>query len=159
MTRSRRESRIAYVIVSSLTLLGLTGARAAAHPGSGIVVDAKGQVYFTDTGQGVWKIDAKGRLILIHTQPYHWMALDEKGHLANSKWLGNFDRGSFERVTPAGAIPTLIISSDYPSLWAKTGRSTTSHTIPRVRAHLSAERQMARGRSSRACQPTQAPNP
>jgi DNA-binding beta-propeller fold protein YncE len=42
------------------------------------------------------------------------MALDEKGHFAKSKALGNFDRGSFERITPVGSIPTLIISSDYP---------------------------------------------
>jgi hypothetical protein len=127
MTRSRRELGFEYVIVSSLTLLGFMGAPAAAHPGSGIVVDAKRQVYFTDTGQGVWKIDAKGRLILIHTQSYHWMALDEKGHLANSKGLGNFDRGSFERITPAGAIPTLIISSDYP---IAVGQEGTLYYVP-----------------------------
>jgi hypothetical protein len=87
---------------------------ANAHPGSNIVVDSLGQVYFVDTGQGVWKLDLKGRLTLIHTVAYHWMALDEKGHFARSNALGEFDRGIFERITSVGSIPSLIISSDYP---------------------------------------------
>ena len=32
-----------------------------AHPGSGIVIDKEGNIYFTDTGKGVWKIDTKGQ--------------------------------------------------------------------------------------------------
>jgi hypothetical protein len=87
---------------------------AVAHPGSSILVDARGQVYFVDTGQGVWKLDLQGNLTLINASGYHWMALDETGHFAGSNTLGEFDRGSFERVTPAGAVPALIISSDYP---------------------------------------------
>lgn len=87
---------------------------ANAHPGSSIVVDAQSQIYFVDTGQGVWKIDVQGRRTLIHTVTYHWMALDEKGHFAESKALGEFDGGSFLRITPLGALPALIISSDYP---------------------------------------------
>ena len=30
-----------------------------AHPGSGIAVDAEGQVYFVHTGLGIWKIDRR----------------------------------------------------------------------------------------------------
>lgn len=97
-----------------LALLAAGAIGACAHPGSSIVVDAQGQVYFVDTGQGVWKLDTQDRLTLIHTLAYHWMALDEKGHFAKSNALGEFDQGSFERITPAGAIPTVIISSDYP---------------------------------------------
>ena len=85
-----------------------------AHPGSSIVVDSYGQVFFVDTGQGVWKVDPQGKLTLIHTLAYHWMALDENGCFAESNALGEFDRGSFERITPSGSVPTLIISSDYP---------------------------------------------
>jgi hypothetical protein len=33
---------------------------ASAHPGAAIVVDAKGQVYFVDTGHGVWMVNAAG---------------------------------------------------------------------------------------------------
>ncbi len=85
-----------------------------AHPGSSIVVDSYGQVFFVDTGQGIWQLNPQGRLTLIHTLAYHWMALDEKGYFAQSSALGEFDRGSFARITPVAFIPTLIISSDYP---------------------------------------------
>lgn len=104
-------------VAGFLTRLGLLLAfavAATAHPGGSIVVDGQGQVYFVDTGGGVWKIDKQGKLALIHKVAYHWMALDEKGHFARSTALGDFDGGSFERITPAGSTPTLIISSDYP---------------------------------------------
>jgi hypothetical protein len=36
---------------------------ALAHPGSGIVVDAQGQVFFQDSvGSAIWKFDTKGKL-------------------------------------------------------------------------------------------------
>jgi sugar lactone lactonase YvrE len=92
-----------------------------AHPGSGIVVDAQGQVYFVDTGQGVWKVDRAGKLALIHTRPYHWMTIDPKGHFAASRSLGEFDGGTFERITPAGSIPALVISSDFPVAVGRDG--------------------------------------
>jgi hypothetical protein len=49
------------------------------------------------------------------------MALDEKGYFAQSQALGEFDRGSFERITPSGDIPTLVLSSDYPITLGKDG--------------------------------------
>ncbi len=113
MERSFERSKLAGAL-AALALLAAATARVSAHPGSSIAVDAHKQVYFVDTGQGVWKIDTQGKLSLIHTLAYHWMALDEKGHFAKSNSLGDFDGGSFERVTPVGAIPTVIISSDYP---------------------------------------------
>jgi len=103
----------AHGVLIRLSLLIAAAAGAGAHPGSGIFVDAEGQVYFVDTGQGVWKLDRQGQVTLIHTVAYHWMAPDEKGHFAKSV-LGGFDRGSFERITPPGSLPALIISSDYP---------------------------------------------
>src|SRR5262245_15530389 len=36
---------------------------ATAHPGAAIAVDAKGRVYFVDTGHGVWMVDAAGKLV------------------------------------------------------------------------------------------------
>ena len=53
-----------------------------AHPGSGIVVDDKGRVYFTDTGQGVWKIDEGGRVSAHEGQSYHWMTIDLRAQFA-----------------------------------------------------------------------------
>jgi hypothetical protein len=113
MARLRKSSRAAKVLAAAIFLLAAT-IFANAHPGSSLVVDAQGRVYFVDTGQGVWMLDSQRRLTLIHTLPYHWMAIDELGHFAKSNALGEFDGGSFERITPAGSIPTLIISSDYP---------------------------------------------
>ena len=113
MANWRRCSRgVAILIVTGFLLAAIIDADA--HPGSGIVVDAKGRVYFVDTGQGVWMLDTQGKLTLIHRMAYHWMALDEQGHFARSNTLGEFDRGSFERITPVGSTPSIIISSDYP---------------------------------------------
>lgn len=39
----------------------LTAGKAAAHPATGIVVDRKGQVYFSDL-ETVWRIDTLGKL-------------------------------------------------------------------------------------------------
>jgi hypothetical protein len=114
MTRSSRQRKVRHVIATSVILLLANAHAAEAHPGAGIVVDAHGQVFFVDTGQGVWKLDTQGAVTLSHPRAYHWMALDEKGQFANSQALGDFDRGSFERITPAGSVPALIISSDYP---------------------------------------------
>ena len=89
-------------------------APARAHPGSGIAVDAQGCLHFVDTGEGVFRLDPQGKLALIHRLTYHWMAFDEKGSFAHSQALGDWDNGSFERITPPGAVPALILSSDYP---------------------------------------------
>jgi len=43
----------------------LVQTKAFGHPGSGIVIDKYGQIYFTDTGKGVWKIDVKGHLTYV----------------------------------------------------------------------------------------------
>ncbi|MDX2152886.1 MAG: hypothetical protein SFV54_19235 [Bryobacteraceae bacterium] len=94
--------------------LTLATAAALAHPGSGIVIDARGQVYLTDTGQGVWRFGADKTPRLISSQAFHWMAIDEKGHFAGSTALGEHDGGTFSRITPPGAVPALILSSDYP---------------------------------------------
>jgi sugar lactone lactonase YvrE len=102
--------------------LGLSGIISTfAHPGAGIAVDSQGQIYFVDTGQGVWRVNSKGERALIHNVAYHWMALDEKGHYANAQRLGNFDGGSFERATPAGSLPAVVISSDYPIVVGQEG--------------------------------------
>jgi hypothetical protein len=50
-----------------------------AHPGAAIVVDAKGQVYFVDTGHGVWTVDAAGKLVDLGGPAFHWMTLDPDG--------------------------------------------------------------------------------
>ncbi len=98
-----------------------------AHPGSGIVVDKDGQVFFTDTGRGVWKIDVAGSLTYLPASRFHWLAIDEAGSFAESqKSFGEW----FERVTPQGFKPVLIISSDFPLTTGKDGNIYYANTRP-----------------------------
>jgi len=49
-----------------MLFLLLTMALLHTHPGSGIVVDRDGNVYFTDTGSGIWKLDRQGKPTKVH---------------------------------------------------------------------------------------------
>lgn len=92
-----------------MLVLGLLSLSAGAHPGSGIVIDGSGNIYFTDTGSGIWRIDSGGKLHRVAGQAFHWMALDAKGHFAHfafTDW--------FERVTAAGKRPAVLTCSDFP---------------------------------------------
>src|SRR5438046_1917816 len=78
----------------------------AAHPGSGIVVDKDGQVYFQDSAaRTIWKIDAQGKLTRF-TDKWggHWMALDADGSFSRA------DVTLVERATPAGVKPALLVA-------------------------------------------------
>ena len=114
--------------LTSMVLCVLLGASALAHPGSGIVVDKEGQVFFTDTGQGVWKIDRQGNLTLLPASRFHWMTIDEAGYFADSE--KNFGEW-FERVTPQGFKPALIMSSDFPLTINRDGNIYYADTQPR----------------------------
>ncbi len=122
-----------YFMATTLTgilLCALFATSTSAHPGSGIVVDNQGQIFFTDTGQGVWKIDKQGKLIYLPASLWHWMAIDEVGYFAESQ--KNFGEW-FERVTPQSSKPVLIMCSDFPLTvnrdgnlyYADTRRSST----------------------------------
>lgn len=107
-------------ILPSLPLLVVTGLLAgppapvspvaALHPGSGIVVDDRGNVYFVDTGGGVYRIDQAGRLTRHPGQAFHWMALDRSGRLRGHP-LGRIAAGT---VVVSGDDPGLVLSSDGP---------------------------------------------
>src|SRR5215208_6562283 len=114
--------------LTSIVLCVLLGASAFAHPGSGIVVDKEGQVFFTDTGQGVWKLDGQGHLTRLPASLFHWMAIDEAGYFAESQ--KNFG-GWFERVTPQSAKPALVMSSDFPLVINRDGNLYYADTRPR----------------------------
>jgi sugar lactone lactonase YvrE len=76
---------------------------ASAHPGSGIVVDAQGNVYFTYIEHGVGKIDPQGKLTYVgSTHGGHWMCLDPEGSFSHTQ------PKHFERITTDGAKPALI---------------------------------------------------
>ncbi len=111
----------------SLVLCLLLGTKASAHPGSGIVVDKDGNVFITDTGQGVWKIDTQGKLTYIPASKFHWMTIDAIGYFAESpKGFGEY----FERVTPQSNKPTLIMCSDFPLVVGKDGNIYYADTRP-----------------------------
>jgi sugar lactone lactonase YvrE len=110
-----------------LILCILVGTSATAHPGSGIVIDEYGQIYFTDTGKGVWKIDTDGRLTYLPASKFHWMTIDAAGQFARSpKNFGEY----FERVTPQNDKPALIMCSDFPLVVGKDGNIYYADTRP-----------------------------
>lgn len=110
-----------------LMLCIVSGTRASAHPGSGIVVDKEGNVYFTDTGKGVWKIDKAGKLIYLPASEFHWMTLDAEGRFAEApKNFGKY----FERVTPQSNKPALVTCSDFPLVVGKDGNIYYADTRP-----------------------------
>ena len=90
--------------------LAVTVTAAVAHPGSAIVVDRRGTVYFVDTGGGVYMIGANGALTRWPGPAFHWMALDEAGRFANVRLPSTPD----SEIRAAGTNPTLLLSSDFP---------------------------------------------
>ncbi|MEW6511046.1 MAG: hypothetical protein AB1428_08830 [Bacteroidota bacterium] len=90
----------------------LAAAEIHAHPGSGIVVDREGNVYFVDTGSGIWKIDREGKLTKLSAPAYHWMAIDIDKRLAGVT-LPHYSRGG-ATVERDRNDPRVIVSSDFP---------------------------------------------
>ena len=95
----------------------LAAATLEAHPGSGIAVDPRGEVFFVDTGEGIFRIDAQGRLSRREGPAFHWLALDPAGRFDRSR----MPRGSRFETVAAGADPMLILSSDVPVTLGKDG--------------------------------------
>ena len=106
-----------WVPVWALTLTCLLPAPAAAHPGSGIVVDRSGQIYFVDMVSGVWKIDAHGALTHMRGPAFHWMTLDATDRFAATR----LPSGSGGDVARIGTSPTLLLGSDFPLAMARDG--------------------------------------
>jgi len=121
-----RTSFAARILVSLLPCV-LFAITLFAHPGSGIVLDKQGNIYFTDTGKGVWKIDTQGRLSFLPASKFHWMTIDAIGNFAGSpKRFGEY----FERVTTKSNKPSLIMCSDFPLVVNKDGNIYYANTRP-----------------------------
>ena len=108
MIQALRRGRVIWLI----TLVGVAAfcLPIRAHPGSGIVVDRRGEVYFLDTGSGVWKIDLQEKLTHLSGPRFHWMTLDADDCFRTTH-LPTGARGDITRV---GATPTLLVASDFP---------------------------------------------
>jgi hypothetical protein len=91
-----------FIFLLILLYLGYSS-NASAHPGSGIVVDRYGNVYFINSKFGVVRISTDGKLAYIHrATDGHWMCLDEQGVFSRTH------PKYFERITPDGIKPAII---------------------------------------------------
>ena len=106
MTETKHATRILSAFLAAL----LAASPSFAHPGSGIVVDRHGEVYFVDTGQGVWKVDLQGHPARHQGPAYHWMTIDHRGSFAGRRMPRNVGG----ELPVVGKNPTLILSSDFP---------------------------------------------
>jgi DNA-binding beta-propeller fold protein YncE len=96
------------LLLATMILIAVTPAHA--HPGSGIVVDRQGRVYFVDTGGGLWMIETNGKLVHRGDPRFHWMALDPGVRPAGAP-LPSIRGGEIEVI---GSDPTILLSSDVP---------------------------------------------
>lgn len=96
--------------VLALAAVCLLSTSLFAHPGAGIAVDHLGQVYFLDTGSGLWRIDTKGNLTQLSKILFHWLAIDANNRFANS----TLPTGALGEITSVGTNPTVLIASDWP---------------------------------------------
>jgi sugar lactone lactonase YvrE len=90
-----------------------------AHPGSGILVDRRGQIYFIDTGSGLWKIDTQGALSHLSPLRNHWLAMDPNDRFTQTH-LPTDPTGDWV-ITAASSNPTILISTDFPLLVGADG--------------------------------------
>ena len=93
-----------------LVVAVLLSVSAVAHPGAGIAVDRTGQIYFLDTGSGLWKIDTGGKLSHLSTTRFHWLAIDDQNRFAATQ----LPSGPLGEIVRVGSNPTVLLSSDYP---------------------------------------------
>jgi hypothetical protein len=105
---------------------------ATAHPGSGIVIDRYGQIYFVDMVSGIWKIDTLGVLTHIPGPGFHWMALDQGDRFRNT----TLPSGQGGDVARLGANPTVIIASSYPIVIGPDGNFYFPSHEPRMPVDL-----------------------
>src|SRR5262245_17941541 len=101
-------------IASIIVAIVLCSVAAAAHPGTALVTDARGNVYFAYWG-GTWKLNPQGRLERIHANDLHFLAIDMAGGFARAT-LPNI-----LRITPDGSSPALFAFSDYPATFHSDG--------------------------------------
>jgi DNA-binding beta-propeller fold protein YncE len=110
MKELRKSAVAILLIVLAFIAAGLFPASVTAHPGSGIAVDRLGQVYFLDTGSGLWKIDMRGKLTKLSELRPHWLAIDANDRFANTP----LPTGALGEISRVGNSPTLLLSTDWP---------------------------------------------
>ena len=106
---------------SCLIVLGIAlfGVSAFGHPGAGILVDRLGQIYFIDTGSGLWKIDTRGAVTNLSPLRNHWLAMDPNDRFTQARVPTDPARDWV--LTAAGSNPTILISTDFPIVIGEDG--------------------------------------
>ena len=106
--------RICWRMLLILTFACLPSVSIWAHTGSGIAVDRLGQVYFLDTGSGMWKIDTQRRLTHLSQLKNHWLALDAKDRFSSAQLPSGSDSGQDWVISRVSTNPTLLVATDFP---------------------------------------------
>lgn len=124
----------AFVLLAQCVLLAVS---VQAHPASGIVVDRKGQIFFSDL-ETVWKIDAQGKLTVfregVSGRHVHELTIDEEDNIYGAdisydpstnppRWIS-----SVWKMTPAGVITYIVAPTDHPPKGASIWRDRQGNT-------------------------------
>jgi hypothetical protein len=111
-----------FIVLAVVARFIIAAFSALAHPSSGIVVDRRGNIFFSDLSRGLLKIDAQGKVTTFHREGGHWLALDAKGSFAKVDFEASphWPRW-FKRRTPAGVRPALITDGGSPLVIAPDG--------------------------------------
>lgn len=104
-------------LLAALLTCGFIAFTASAHPGSGIVVDHKGQVLFVHTGVGILKPDGRGGATRVAGPGFHFMNVDRASQFVRQRWP-KFPDGEI-KVTATS--PTLLLSSSFPLVVGSDG--------------------------------------
>jgi sugar lactone lactonase YvrE len=118
-------------ISAFLVLCLMVAARASAHPGSGIVVDSQGRVFFVETGNPdarfpgfIWRVDAQGKLTSVHRTGGHWLTLDAKGSFAHAdltEWFRQRRTPWLQRTEAQDSGPALVQADGCPIVINRDG--------------------------------------
>jgi len=110
------------IFCATLMIVGLCALptdKAEAHPATGIVVDRKGQVYFSDL-ETVWKLGTEGKLSVfrpgVNGRHVHELAIDNEDNIygadissVSQKWISDV-----WKMTPEGKLTYLLEPTDNP---------------------------------------------
>jgi hypothetical protein len=120
MSRRRLGSRMK--LLWFIGLVALLSSRALAHPGSGIVVDAQGNVFVADINRGLLKFTPDGRVSIVLREAGHWLAVD-----ADKVFSGmDFQRSEhwprwFKHRDPPGSALALVSDGGSPLVIHRDG--------------------------------------
>jgi formylglycine-generating enzyme required for sulfatase activity len=104
-------------VLAVWSLSGWFVAGAFAHPASGIVVNAQGEVFFVHTRHGVCKIDAQGQLTYVRkVTGGHFLAPDPEERFSSAVYPR-----LFRKITPSGVKPALLYGDGAPFVVNRDG--------------------------------------